>query len=690
MLVSARMHKVRIIVLKRHTGALTEAVGRLGVLQLTETAGPAGPPADAAPPGGAAPPADAGQNEQRIQCCRELHSRLEALMDWLGVERPSTPTGSAGAAGAGSERISLEGIEALIRTVEARTETVGTRLDALAEETRRVQETIEQLAPYRELSVPPRELAETAFLNVVAGDIPDWQIPACRAALPADAILVPIGVAPRPEEAGAPDRYELRRALVLSSRRSRFAVQTILEDRQFRPSDLPAAYESAPAAIHEAATARRDELAREREIVQAPLRELGLELAPTLAGACRAASVEERVAEAEQSFGATWATAIMTGWCPADKVEAVRGEVERVTEGQGVFKSSEATAEDIEEGRVPTLAQQPRWLKPFGRLAHSMGKPTYRELEPTLLFAISFLLLFGLIFGDLGHGLCLLVIGLATYFKSKKPAVRDIGYVIAAAGISSALFGTFFQGAFFGKSLHDWGWPLTLALEPLRWTPGEDAAGAGVLRYLVIALVAGVVLISTGVIINIINCVRRGDLAGGLLGGFGVAGIVFYWGALALAVKLAVAGPGGADLWLAAGLIVVPLLLLALHEPIYALLTRRKKLWDGSPAIGLLEGLVEAFETVMTYLANTFSFLRVAAFALSHGALCLTIFVIQGMVKGPAAILWYPIVFVLGTVLIIALEGLIVAIQVCRLEYYEFFSKFFRGEGTRFKPFRLD
>jgi V/A-type H+-transporting ATPase subunit I len=266
-----------------------------------------------------------------------------------------------------------------------------------------------------------------------------------------------------------------------------------------------------------------------------------------------------------------------------------------------------------------------------------------------------------------------------------------MGYVIAAAGSSSALFGTFFQGAFFGKSLHDWGWPLTLALEPLRWTPGEDAAGAGanVLRYLAIALVAGVVLISTGVILNVINCVRRGDLAGGLLGRFGVVGIVFYWSALALAVKLAVAGPGGADLWLAMGLIV-PLVLLALHEPIYALLTRRKKLWDGSPAIGLLEGVVEAFETAMTYLANTFSFLRVAAFALSHGALCLTIFVIQGMVKGPAAILWYSIVFVLGTALIIGLEGLIVAIQVCRLEYYEFFSKFFRAEGTRFKPFRLD
>jgi V/A-type H+-transporting ATPase subunit I len=107
--------------------------------------------------------------------------------------------------------------------------------------------------------------------------------------------------------------------------------------------------------------------------------------------------------------------------------------------------------------------------------------------------------------------------------------------------------------------------------------------------------------------------------------------------------------------------------------------------------MGFFQGLIEAMEAMMTYLANTFSFLRVAAFALSHAALCFTIFVLERLVNQlPGGLLWSVVVFALGTAVVIALEGLIVAIQILRLEYYEFFSKFFHGEGTRYDPFRLD
>jgi V/A-type H+-transporting ATPase subunit I len=205
-----------------------------------------------------------------------------------------------------------------------------------------------------------------------------------------------------------------------------------------------------------------------------------------------------------------------------------------------------------------------------------------------------------------------------------------------------------------------------------------------------IALAVGAALITAGVVLNIANRLRRGDYAGGLLGRFGLVGIVFYWGALALAIKLAVA-PGPVDGWLAAVLVVVPLLVLMLHEPLVALLTRREKLWEGGAAIGLMLGAVEAMETVVTYMANTFSFLRVAAFALSHAALSFTIFVLVDLVRDvPGGLLWSAMVFVLGTALIVGLEGLIVAIQILRLEYYEFFTKFFRGEGVRYDPFQIE
>jgi len=107
--------------------------------------------------------------------------------------------------------------------------------------------------------------------------------------------------------------------------------------------------------------------------------------------------------------------------------------------------------------------------------------------------------------------------------------------------------------------------------------------------------------------------------------------------------------------------------------------------------MGLFQGLIEAMEAVMVYLANTFSFLRVAAFALSHAALCFTIFVLERLVNDlPGGPVWSAAIFLLGTAIIIGLEGLIVTIQILRLEYYEFFTKFFRGEGVRYEPFRLE
>ena len=99
---------------------------------------------------------------------------------------------------------------------------------------------------------------------------------------------------------------------------------------------------------------------------------------------------------------------------------------------------------------------------------------------------------------------------------------------------------------------------------------------------------------------------------------------------------------------------------------------------------------MEVFETVTTFLGNTVSFVRIGAFALSHATLCLTIYVVGGLVRElPGGGLWWLLVVVLGNALVIALEGLVVTIQGLRLQYYEFFSKFFSGDGVAYKPFAL-
>jgi len=660
------MERVRIIVLKRDAEAVAEALGRLGMLELT-----------------GAPQQISGVDEssaadQEVGRFRELGDRAARLLGLLGIPEVDVLAGRPGAP------VPLEDVDRLLCTLEQRTSELAARMDALDAQIEGAQDTMDQLLPYRELKVQPARLNETTFLHAATGDMPQWQIAPARQSLPSDALLVALGP---PVEA----QSSLRRVLALSSRRSRFALRTILEEHQFQEKELPAECDAAPAAVYESARSRRDAVQTQKDALSGSLLQVREVFQADLEAGQHTIQRALGIAEARRSFGATWATEIITGWAPRDQVERMRREVERVTEGRAVFESRPATREEIAEGRVPSYAPQPKLLRPFQRFVHAFGQPTYREVEPTFMFAVSFMLLFGVVFGDLGHGACLLAIGLITHLRARRADIKDVGYVIAAAGLSSVLFGTFFQGSLFGHSLKDMGFGLTLGLEPLRLGGTRAEAARDVLRYLALALALGIVMISLGLVLNIVNRFRRGDYEAGLLGRFGLAGLVLYWGLLVMVCKLAVAGARPADILPAVAFIGVPLVLLVFHDPIYALLTRRTRLWREGPLMGLFEGVVEAFEAVTGYLANTLSFLRVAAFAFSHAALAFTTFMLQRKFgRLPAGLLWSPLLFVAGTALIIGLEGLIVTIQILRLEYYEFFTKFFSGEGRKFHPFRLN
>lgn len=668
MLIHAPMHRIRIIILKKDEDAITEALGRLGVMEFARTE-------------------DEGvrsrseEARERVQRCRELRERLESLMKWFDVPIPDI---------SGEETVrkfSLDDVSRLIEQVEDEAKPIGKRINELDEQIERLQTTMDEISPYRELEIPPRQLAETSFLYVTAGDMPTSQIPAARSELPGDAVLAPIG--PGESEGGAP----LQKVLALSSRRSRFALGTILEEHQFEEHELPTKYEASPAAIYEDARAERDKLHEQQDELQGPLREIGRTHRDEFEAAYKKVVRELQISEAERNYGATWATVVINGWCPEGEVDEVEEAVEDVTDGSGVFESRPASWEEIEEGLVPSHTEMPDWLAPFERLVRGFGVPGYREVEPTIMFAVSFLLMFGIMFGDLGHGLCLIGIGLMVWYKSGSEQTKDVGWIIGSAGTSSALFGAFFQGSLFGYSLPDLGWRLTLAIEPITLRRGGAPADAGdqVVRYMILAVGLGVALISLGILLNIFSRLRAGEYERGLLGRFGLAGGIFYWGTLALMLKVLITQEWTmANTVILIGLIGLPLLVLAFHEPIYALLTGQDKLWEENPVFGVFEGLLEVMETVMTYVANTFSFLRVAAFALSHVALCFTILILQDLVGQLAAgPLWSALIFLVGTAVVIGLEGLVVAIQIFRLEYYEFFTKFFGGEGRQFTPFRL-
>ncbi|MFW6279496.1 MAG: V-type ATP synthase subunit I, partial [Planctomycetota bacterium] len=629
MLLNASMRWMRIITLQRHEDAVNEAIGRLGVVEFETTE-----------EGGVWPREEKAR--EKLDRCAELKRRLVSLMNWFGVDIPQVSAEEP------VRGFALDEVSKLMNQVEEEARPIGEQLDDLEAEIERCRNIIDDLEPYRSIEVSPEELGETSFIHVTAGNIPSARLPNLRAEAPEDAVLVPLG---RTESQGT----ELEWLLVMSSRRSRFALETLLEDNQFEEQPLPVDYERPPAELYREAREKREELRNRQEELQEPLLQIGRSHRAEFQAAYKKVVREMELGGGEKYHGTTWATVVITGWCPQSEEERVREAIEDTTDGIAIVESRAATEEEMEKGRVPTYVPMPGFLKPFRAMALGFGVPEYREIEPTILFAISFLLLFGVMFGDLGHGLCLVIAGMCLRHWTRRSDLRDVGYVIVASGLTGAIFGAFFQGSMFGASLQEYGWPLTLGMEPIHLAPGVSGqeVSAQVIRYMFLAMMLGIGLISLGVVVNICSRIRAAEYEEGLLGGFGLAGGLFYWGTIGIIVHVATAGRwSGLDTLLVLGTILLPLLVLALREPIYSLATGRGRLWSEGPFFCIFEGCLDVMETVMSYLANTFSFLRVAAFALSHVALSFTILVLQDLVTGlPGGLFWSALTAVAGTML---------------------------------------
>ncbi len=127
---------------------------------------------------------------------------------------------------------------------------------------------------------------------------------------------------------------------------------------------------------------------------------------------------------------------------------------------------------------------------------------------------------------------------------------------------------------------------------------------------------------------------------------------------------------------------LIPLLLIFLKEPLTAMVEKRSEKISGSLGMFFVEGFFELFEVLLSYFSNTLSFVRVGAFAVSHAAMMEVVLMLAGAETGNLNLL----VVILGNLFVCGMEGLIVGIQVLRLEYYELFSRFYKGTGHEFKP----
>lgn len=361
----------------------------------------------------------------------------------------------------------------------------------------------------------------------------------------------------------------------------------------------------------------------------------------------------------------------ITGFTSADDVEKL----------QNTFKDLDNVEIEIKppynDKRLspPTKLKNGWFAQPFGMFVEMYGVPNYKDIDPTPFVAITYTLLFGIMFGDLGQGLLLSLIGFLMY-KLKGMKLGAVGMRI---GISSAFFGLLYGSVFGNEEILT---PFYTNVLGLSGKPIHVMDPNFTMTLLISAIAIGSVLIMATIGINIYVNWKNKHYGEMIMSHNGIAGLFMYTFVL-----------GGAGLMLGGifnpfntvtliVFVAVPLLLMFLKEPIERKLKQEKMFPDGFGGF-FTESFFELFEIILSYITNTMSYMRVAGFVLSHAGMMLVVSSLMEM-TGNAS----PIVFVFGNLFVMALEGLIVGIQVLRLEFYEMFSRYYTGDGITFKSLK--
>lgn len=350
----------------------------------------------------------------------------------------------------------------------------------------------------------------------------------------------------------------------------------------------------------------------------------------------------------------------LTFWADESDAEKLKKLSENGSDIKVMVEDPEAAGSAL----APTKLKNFAVFRPFEEFVKMYGVPRYNEIDPTPFLAIVYSVLFGMMFGDVGHGMCLLLAGvLLTAFKKG----GFLGKIAIPIGITSTFFG-FMYGTCFGFEGSE------AIVKPLWFTPMENMN-----RILLTTVGIGVGIIILCMLFNVANGIKQKNWQKIVFSQNGVAGLLFYILTLYAALSTIM---GSKRPMAAIGLgIAISLVLIFLQEPLAKLLEGKKNWMPEEKGGFFVQSFFELFEILLSFVTNTMSFVRVGAFALNHAGMMSVVLMFMKSVSGSGSIL----VAIAGNLLVIGLEGLIVGIQVLRLGFYEMFSRFYDGDGRAFK-----
>jgi len=386
---------------------------------------------------------------------------------------------------------------------------------------------------------------------------------------------------------------------------------------------------------------------------------------------------EKQVAEEEDKFVRTAKTIYFEAWVPDANMERAMETIRKATNGNCVVTKEHAARGEKEP---VALKATPSFIQAFERLTLASGYPSAHEISPIRIMAVTFPILFGIMFADVGQGALFVIVGtLLAYFKRKVKVEQagDIvryllisGEMFVLLGLSAIAWGFIF-GEFFGPSglLH----PIKLGRIGPFYIGGFEPMHEP-MKMIRFAILVGTLHISLGLILKLINNLKEREykhvpipiswiwlLWGGLL-------MWSYWGGISSISKWFAEG-----LLMMAALVIAPLMLLVVFTGI---------------AEGFMEGIGFGVEVFAETLSHTLSYGRLMALGLVHSVMNYLFLVLGKVEHGHFPLMSIPIIAT-GTLLVMIIEGLIVFVHTLRLHWIEWFSKFYSGEGIPFKPFKF-
>ena len=356
---------------------------------------------------------------------------------------------------------------------------------------------------------------------------------------------------------------------------------------------------------------------------------------------------------------------LLSGFVKADEVDHYKA----------IFKDLPSTIEvkdpsEVPELECPTLLKNNWFAKPFEMFLGMYGVPKYTDFDPTGFMAFTYCLLFGIMFGDLGQGLVLFILGLV--FEKK----GQIFGIINRCGITSMIFGFLFGSVFGYEELLN---PIHQSLFGVREKLFDVMAQSSTMLLLIGAVAIGAVLILTTQCMNIVNRFKHHQLGDAIFSQNGIAGLVFYGGIVFAIVATMLLGWNVLNPVYLGIFIVLPVISFVMKEPLSNAVEHKtvkpEEGWGGYIA----QSIFELIDVLLTFVTNSMSYLRVGGFVLSHAGMMLVVMTLVEM-TGKAGVA----VLIFGNIFVMVLEGLIVGIQTLRLEYFEMFSRYYDAGGVQF------